>query len=436
MTSSVGTPQVTDVIVVGAGVVGLSVAVHLRWLGVAVTVLERDRVGDGTSSRGFGTVAAQSRRPHSYLRLMLAAQSYYPEFVDRLGCPGVHRVTGSITLLRDRAELDARRALIDDQQSLAGYDAGEVLDSQALHEVEPALGDAFPWGQYRAADGQVEPAALLDGLRVAAVREGADLVQGAGVQAMTHDGTVWLVTTPVGSFAAPAIVNSAGVWSGEVGKQAGLTVPVSAVRGQIVVLRSRERFLTSTIGWPGRSDIRQAEDGRVWLGTVDERDSWDLRVRAGDTAAILQRAVEIVPGLEGAAIDEAWAALRPVPADGLPLIGAQARLIGYHVAVGHGGLSFCGVEGRGLAQQIVNGQLDPLLAPFDPNRPMAGPAVAASGAPVSPDLLARAARYDMRTGATDWANVATVVERNEKATTTLARAVAAQPLRTSPPVHE
>ncbi|CAN5819009.1 FAD-dependent oxidoreductase [soil metagenome] len=428
-----GSARASEVLVVGAGVVGLSVAAHLRWLGVPVIVLERERTGGGTSTRGFGTVAAQSRPPGHPLRLHLAALDYYPEFVARLGCADAYRVSGSISLIRTEAELAARRGLIVGQGRDDGYDPGQILDAAALRSIEPALGDAFGWGQYRAADGHGEPGRLLDGLRRAATDAGAELVEGAAVQGVRMIGDTWQADTAVGRFEARVLVNCAGVWAGALARSAGLSLPVQSVRGQIVVLAARPPMLKATISWHGRTDIRQGDDGRVWLGTVEQSGSWDLRVRANDTREIVERAVEAVPSLDDGVIAEAWAALRPVPTDGLPLVGQLAGAPGYFVAVGHGGLSLCGVEGRGLAAQIAGSDVDPLLATFDPNRAMPELALHASASAISERVLARLTVDGMRTEATDWAQVGTYVARSEEATAKLARAVDEQPLRATPP---
>jgi hypothetical protein len=107
---------------------------------------------------------------------------------------------------------------------------------------------------------------------------------------------------------------------------------------------------------------------------------------------------------------------------------------GYFVAVGHGGLSFCGVEGRGLAAEIAEGRVDPVLEPFDPNRPMPGWQVP-EGTPdeIEAELLARAAHMAMRTDGTDWSRVATVASRSGAASRRVTGAAVDRPLRTAGP---
>jgi len=422
--------RTSDVVVAGGGVVGLSVAVHLRWLGASVTLLERDRIGAGTSTRGFGTVSALGRAPATYLRLMLAAQDYYPELMDRLGCPDLYRVTGAIALIRDEGELQARRPLLDEQGAVDGYEPPDVVNVAALREIEPALGDGYRWGVYRAEDAQLEPAGLVEGLRAAAVREGVTIVQGARVDETRREGDAWRVETPAGIFASPVIVNCAGVWAEQIGRLADVVVPVRCVRGQIVVVAAGDQVVRTPVSWSERVDIRQASDGRYWLGTVEQVDSWDLEVRAEDTATILGRVSRTLSGIADRPISEVWAGLRPVPADGLPLVGRATDADGYFVAVGHGGLSFCGVEGRGLAAHIAGGAVDPLLAPFAPDRPMPGwQSPQADATDILPELVASATRRAMRTDGTDWSRVATVASRSVGASRRVADASAGRPLR-------
>jgi len=424
--------RTSDVIIIGGGVLGLSVAVHLRWRGLSVTILERDRIGDGTSTRGFGTVSALGRRPASYLRLMLAAQAYYPDFADRLGSPDIYRITGALALVRDEGELVARRSLIAEQEAVAGYASGEVLDGPALRKLEPALRDAFPWGVYRAHDGTLEPAALLGALRHAAIREGGAIVEGARVEATVRQGNSWHVETPIGTFSSPVLVNCAGVWAEQVGQMADVQIPVRSVRGQIVVVAKGEQVLRRPVGWSGKLDVRQATDGRYWLGTVEQPDSWNLDVRREDTATILGRVAETFVGIADQPVSEVWAGLRPVPADGLPLIGRMDGVADYHVAVTHGGLSFCGVIGRGLAALIAGEPADSVLAPFDPNRPM--PGWRRSDSPIdaiASEIHASATRHGMRTDATDWTRVAAIASRSTAAGQRLAAASTDRSLPTS-----
>jgi glycine/D-amino acid oxidase-like deaminating enzyme len=426
--------RTSDVIVIGGGVVGLSVAVHLRWLGVSVTLLERDRIGAGTSTRGFGTVSALRRRPASELRLMLAAQSYFPALADRLGCPEIYRVTGALALIRDERELDAHLALTADQRAVEGFVPPDVLDAATLREIEPALGDAYRWGVYRAEDAQVEPRELVEGLRAGAVRHGVSLIQGARVEATRRQADVWRLDTPAGTFTSPTVVNCAGVWAEQVGRLAGMSIPARCVRGQVVVLEAGDKAVQTTVSAPGRVDIRQASDGRYWLGTVEQVDSWDLDARAEDTAGILERVSETLSGIADLPISEVWAGLRPVPADGLPLVGPLAGAEGYFVAVGHDGLSYCGVEGRALAAHIAGGAMDPLLAPFDPKRPMPGWQPPQTGATETlPELLASATRHAMRTDGTDWSRVATIASRSSAASRRMTQASMGLPLRTRGP---
>jgi glycine/D-amino acid oxidase-like deaminating enzyme len=391
-------------------------------------------VGGGTSGRGFGTVSALGRRPASHLRLMLAAQAYMPELLDRLGRPDAYRMTGAVALIRDEADLEARRRLAEEQREVEGFEPPEVLDAAAVRSIAPALTGPLEGGVHRPQDGQVEPAILVEALHAAAIRDGVAVVEGARVDGMARADGTWRIATPVGTVEGRSFVNAAGVWAEGLGRLAGVSIPVRSVRGQVVVVDADGAAIGPTVTWAGRLDLRTAAGGRTWLGTVQQVDSWDLEVREDDTDAILGRVAELAPDVAMRPVREAWAGLRPVPADGLPLVGRVDGADDYFVAVGHGGLALCGVEGRGLAAEVAGGPVDPLLAPFDPARPIPGwqvPEPSAGDAVAG--LVAGATRLGMRTDGTDWSRVATVAARSGAAGRRVADGAVGRPLRTRTP---
>jgi hypothetical protein len=198
-----------------------------------------------------------------------------------------------------------------------------------------------------------------------------------------------------------------------------------------VVVEAGGPNVRGSVTWPGVLDVRQAIDGRYWIGTARQVGSSDLAVRADETAAILGRVEETFTGIADRPISAAWAGLQAMPADGLPLVGRVSDADDYYVAVGQGALSFCGVEGRGLASQITGGPIDPLLASFDPARPSPGWQPSDSDvAPTATQLTAGASRLAMRTDTTDWARVGTTASWSGAAGKRLASGSRGRPLRT------
>ena len=155
------------------------------------------------------------------------------------------------------------------------------------------------------------------------------------------------------------MVNCAGVWAADVGRLADVSIPVQSVRGQIAVTPPQPPLLGRPL-----VDVRQAADGRVWMGTVNQPGDWDLAIRAEDTQTILHIAGRQVPAVRALGVERVWAGLRPIPADGHPILGAVDGQPGHHVAVTHSGYTLCPIVGRLVAEAIDTGSTPLLMAPF------------------------------------------------------------------------
>lgn len=364
--------------VVGGGFVGLSIALHLRWRGLSVRVLERDRFGDGTSSRGGGWVTAQGRNSTDHMRLALASQRYYPEFLDRIGDTCGFLRSGSLILVRTEEEFDARRRFLAQQhEAIPEFSGVEFLDRDQLRDVEPNIStDHVVGGTYRKIDGQIDPPSLVLGLAEAARRDGVALHQGAGVTALSRAGGCWRAKTAIGDFTADSVAITAGVWSPELGRLVGLTLPVSPIGGQMVTTPPREPHIRTAVAvWtPTRRlgepacDMRQDWKGRIWLGTTNRLNSWDRSVLEADTLAIRAGIEQIFPRLRDAQLDHAWAGLRPFPHDELPVYGAVAEHERLFVSVPVAGIAETPIAGKAMANLIAGEPPDVSLGPFSPGR--------------------------------------------------------------------
>lgn len=366
----------TDCIVVGAGLIGLSTALHLRWRGMSVRVVERGRVGDGTSSRASGWVCAQLRTPNDLLALVLASLAYFPEFLRRVGDDCGYAVCGSLVALDSDEQLEQRRMLDAEQRRVAAYRGARFLDATEVHDLEPGLAEHITAGAYFAEDAHVDPRLLLGALLRTARREGVLVHEGAEVGSIAPDGG-WRVTTPLGAFVAQRVVNATGAWAPAVADLMGLELPVIPVAGQLLVTEPLPNIVrTCVVSQPdprftGRSacGVRPATDGRLWLGTTYRGGSFDTSITAEDTSTILAGARSLFPALDDVAVEQAWAGVRPVPADLLPIYGAGAGADGYYVAVPVAGLAECAVAGRLVADLVTDGRSAvPGAAAFSPAR--------------------------------------------------------------------
>ncbi|MCJ7712114.1 MAG: FAD-binding oxidoreductase, partial [Chloroflexi bacterium] len=217
-----------DVIVIGAGVQGASLAFHLAARGASVIVLERSTVAAGASGRSSGLV-----RMHYHLlaetRLAWASFPYYRDWAERVGGECGFTRTGFLWI-EPATNGDRLRASVADQQAL-GIETS-VVDAGEMRRIAPGLEvDDDEVAAFEPDSGYADPSGTTAGFIRAARDRGARLVQGAEVTAITvHGGRVTGVETTRGSFAAPVVVNAAGGWAGRVAELAGLEIPITVWR--------------------------------------------------------------------------------------------------------------------------------------------------------------------------------------------------------------
>lgn len=368
-------PRASDVVVIGGGIAGLSVALRLCQAGLSVTVLDRGQVGAEASSAAAGILGAQleADKPGPYLALSLFARQLWPAFSAELrelgGVDVDHQRCGAIEVALDEAALERLEARAA-QLSAAGL-AAERLDAKALHERAPSIGPRALGGLYAAAEGCVDPRRAVQALVQAAARAGVRLLPASAVRAVRADkGRVAGVELEgAGRIDAGAVVLAAGSWSARIGGVPLVAGAVEPVRGQLATLRPPRPEVPCVLFVHGRGYLVPRSDGRVMAGSTMERVGYDKAVTAGGMARVLSLAAELVPALAAAPLVDSWSGLRPATPDGLPLLGETA-LPGLFACTGHhrNGVLLAPASAA-IVSALVLGQPPPLdPAPFSPAR--------------------------------------------------------------------
>jgi glycine oxidase len=311
-----------DVIIIGGGIIGLSLSMALRKRGASVLVVERGEPGrEASSAAGGMLVDCPFETPTALQSLASASASMYPEFVRELEIESGMKID-----LRDQGTI---------LFSSAAHVSHPAFESEAripapLAEFEPALADVNRPAFYLK-ERSVDPRALAPAALKAARRLGVDVSSGEEVIAVNlSDGHVTGVTTQKTSFLAPKVVNCAGAWSGQIAPHA---FPTRPVKGQMLCLVSASRRLKHVIRAPEVYAIPRS-DGRIIVGTTVEEVGFDKRTDVAAIQRLRAAAIAMVPELRNAKILEDWAGLRPGTPDGLPILGATSTP-GYYVATGH-----------------------------------------------------------------------------------------------------
>ncbi|MHB8531643.1 MAG: glycine oxidase ThiO [Solirubrobacteraceae bacterium] len=332
-----------ELIVAGGGIVGLAVAWQARAAGAEVTLLERDRTGEGTSRVAAGMLAPVAEAEFGgagrrLLELGLRSAELWPGFAAQLSAAsGVEvelRQTGTLLLARDADESLELDRQLDFRRSL-GLPVERLRGSEA-RRLEPALAPTLRGALDVPGDHAVDPRRVLTALRRACERAGVRVREHASVRRLLVRGPrVDGVELDDGDrVMARSVVLATGAWSGSL---EGLPepVPIRPVKGQIMRLRdpAGPGLLQRVIRFEGGYVVPRG-DGRYVLGATVEERGFELAPTAGGVYELLREARELVPGVTELEIEELSVGLRPGTPDNLPMIG-HSGLGGLLWAAGH-----------------------------------------------------------------------------------------------------
>jgi glycine oxidase len=368
-----------DVAVIGGGVIGLAIAWRAAQRGLRVTVLERDRAGQGTSSYAAGMIAPNAEvtpGEEAVLEFGLRSARLYPAFARELaaaaGVDGVgYTACGTLMVARDDDEAEALERELELRTAL-GLRVERLRSSEARRR-EPGLAPALRLALDIPDDHAVDPRALTAALATALVSAGGELREQAAVSAIETSGErVGGVVLEDGThLEASQVVVAAGVWSPRLeGLPEGAQMPIRPVKGQVMRLHDPAGpGLVNRVLRMGPSYITPRGDGRYVIGATQEERGFDQTVTAGAAFDLLRDAGELVPGVSELVLDEFSAGLRPGTPDNLPIIGPGA-LEGLHWATGHrrGGILLTPVTAELIAGALAGEALPAEAALFAPGR--------------------------------------------------------------------
>lgn len=316
------------VVIVGGGVIGCAVAERLsRERRHRVILIERDSVGAHASGAAAGLLTPHSGSgPHEAAGAALRSFAMFPELVERVERSGVSvefREQESITFALTESEERGLRAV-----------SGRWLDADQTRAAEPALSPEVR-GAALASEAQLTPIRLVRALALTAAAQGAEIRESTLVTGVVvHQGSVHAVQTAEGRVEADVVVLAAGPWSPFLASPLGVVVAVRPSRGQLVMLRPRDVVLRRILTWR-TCYLVPKPDGTVVAGSTEEDVGFDPRPTAEGIGKLLEFAVHSVPSLGTATVERAWAALRPSPRDGEPVVGPVAEVPNLVLATGH-----------------------------------------------------------------------------------------------------
>lgn len=345
------------IVIIGAGVIGAAIAYHLRGR-AQVCVIDRAGPGAGASSKGFGWINASFAETPDYFALRRAAIEAHRD----LGLAAT-RWGGSLWWEEEGAAFDAQAGHL----AALGYPV-EILGRNAFAAREPEVAGPPERCLLAPAEGATDGAAFARDLLAAS---GATLIAGAAVTGLAEvKGRVSGVLTENGVLPADAVILAAGAATPGLLAPFGIDVPVVAKPGLILHTAPVPPVLRHLILAPD-IHFRQDADGRIVAGEIFSGDGpGAARITEdpeGLAADVMARLVARLPGVP-LRMERLMLGRRPVPADGMPLVGPVPGLPGAWIAVMHSGVTLAPIIGRLVADEVAGQGAAPLLAPFRPER--------------------------------------------------------------------
>lgn len=356
-----------DVIVIGGGIIGLSLAWQLTRSSARVLLIERREPGQEASHAGGGMIAdLDPVLPSQLLELAHRSAGLYPRFVSELTSESEHEID-----LRDAGVIAFEEHAIAESAGICAISAAEALS------LEPKLAIP-PDPAYTMKERAVDPRDLVAALLAALQKRKVEIITGEAVsKILVERGQASGVQTNRASYAAPRIVNCAGAWARQI---AGVKLPTLPVKGHMVALAfpeelamgSQEREQKRVLRHVLRSRwcyIIPRSNGRYVVGSTVEPAGFDKSLNSYRVKRLRDAAARLIPQFAEAKIAEAWTGLRPGTPDNLPLLGATTTN-GYYAATGHyrDGILLAPATAEVMSALILEGRTLVALDSFSPQR--------------------------------------------------------------------
>ena len=380
-----------DVIIIGGGIIGSSVAWQLQKLGKQVLVLERKDVASGAAGATDGVVGYHTKKPGQQMDLAVQSIAMFRTLGEELGEEIEYGLeAGGMQPVEDKMQWDILSEIVA-EQCRSGVDIRMISRDEAC-AIEPQLSHDIYGALYSPTGGKINPLKLTMAYAHAAKRLGAKYQTETEITGfLLADGAVKGVHTDKGDYYADVIVNACGAWAGRVAQLAGLDLPIKPRKGQLAVTEPVGPFMTATLQCArynvvkfrpeaitdetvlrlGSSlSIEQQENGGMIIGGTREFVGFEEQNTFEAIEGMMKRAARFFPALKDVSVIRFFSGFRPFTPDGMPLLGPVKTLPGFYMAAGHegDGIALSAITGKLVAEQIVFGQSSYPIDAFSPNR--------------------------------------------------------------------
>ena len=350
------------VVIIGAGVAGLSIGWRLLQAGAQVTILDRGQPGGGATWAAAGMLAVTAELEDAVpaeRELAVQSNALWPGFAAELEQASGMAVgfvrCGTLLLAEDAAALDVLRA------------RGPVVDAAGAREIVPMLAEDLPGGSWVAEEAQADSRALGEALTIAFLKAGGTVLPNEAVVTVEQKGgAATALLTPYGRYHADAFVIAAGAWAGQLDIPVA-PVPIAPVKGEMIALAPPPGMaLPGPMIW-GNGVYLVPRPDRLLVGATVQEAGFDTSLTVEARDGLRARAERLIPSLRQWSLAEHWAGLRPKSRDGLPLLGpAHSRNLFIAGGQFRNGILFAPAIAQMMADLVLGkGQIIP---DFDPRR--------------------------------------------------------------------
>ena len=342
---------------IGAGIIGASIAWHLTARGAEVTIVDAGEPGGVATPCSFAWINASWGNPEPYYRLRIRSMTQWRKLAAAI--PAIELSwCGGLCWDQPADSLEAYA----EEHGRWGYGVRIVERAEAVR-IEPNLKEAPDVALHVAEEGAVEPRPAALALLTDAGRHGARLMTGSAVLGLdVQHGRVCGVSTAEGTLPADEVVLAAGAGTPAIAAMAGIHLPLDTPPGLLVHSRPYRQVLNGLVLSPGMH-LRQTPEGRIVTGA--DFTGADPGADPAETArALFLRSKTALRNADDLELDYHTIGYRPTPADGFPAIGRPIGSDGLYIAVMHSGVTLAPIVGQSVAEEILDGRDEPLLAPY------------------------------------------------------------------------
>jgi len=363
-----------DVLVIGGGIIGCSIAYYASKSGRDVTIIEKGEFVSGTSSRCDGNILAIDKDPGFDSQMSLFSQRLVDELSRELEHSFEYRAPGSILVCESDEEMEAAKKWVDRQK-----DAGlpfRMLDREDIRQESPFFADDLLGGLECATDSTVNPYLLAFSLLEKAKKQGVNAFRQTEVKEIKRENDSFIVSTSNGVFTANHVVNAAGVWAPRIGEMLNLSIPIEPRKGHIIVASRQQHvgsrkvmefgYLISKFGGVRHVDslsekygvalvFEPTESQNFLIGSSREFVGFNTKVNNEIIKCIANRAIRFYPKMADMMVIRSYAGLRPWTEDHLPIVSRVEEIPNFYIAAGHegDGISLAAVTGK-VVEELIN----------------------------------------------------------------------------------